>query len=87
MKLLLIEDNAQLNEELTLFLKEEGYITEKAYTYKEASDKINVYKYDLVIVDIGLPDGSGFDIITELKSRGRNKRHFNYLREKNAIPR
>ena len=85
MKLLLIEDNQQLNEELTLFLKEEGYITERAFTFLEASDKINSYKYDLIIVDIGLPDGSGFDIIMELKSRGETSGVL-IISAKNAIP-
>lgn len=72
MKLLLIEDNIELNEELSTFLQEEGYLTEKVLTYAEASEKIHAYCYDLVIVDIGLPDGSGFDIIRNLKKKGAN---------------
>ncbi|MBU1099602.1 MAG: response regulator transcription factor [Bacteroidetes bacterium] len=72
MKLLLIEDNIKLQTELTNFLKEEGYLTETANDFRSGIEKIHLYKYDLVIVDIGLPDGSGFDIIRSLKSNNNN---------------
>lgn len=70
MKLLLIEDNIELSEELSTFLTEEGYLTEKALTFSSATEKIHAYNYDLVIVDLGLPDGNGLDIISQLKESG-----------------
>ncbi len=68
MKILIIEDEIELAESMVSYLKVEGYVCETAYNYEEASEKINLYKYDCALVDINLPDGSGLDIIRELKS-------------------
>lgn len=84
MKLLLIEDNLPLQEEIKSFLKEEGYLVETTSTYSSASDKIHTYDYDLVIVDIGLPDGSGFDIVKELKVK-KSSSGILIISAKNAI--
>ena len=67
MKILIIEDNESLNDAIFTSLNVENYFCEKAYNYNLASQKINLYEYDVVIVDINLPDGSGLDIIRELK--------------------
>ncbi|NIR51970.1 response regulator transcription factor [candidate division KSB1 bacterium] len=69
MKLLLVEDNPHLADEMDAFLKESGFVVERAATFDEASERIAVYQYDLVIVDLGLPDGSGLDLITEIKQK------------------
>lgn len=67
MKILIIEDEKALAESIGLYLSDEGYVCEFAYDYQNASSKINDYDYDCVIVDINLPDGSGLNIIRELK--------------------
>jgi DNA-binding response OmpR family regulator len=67
MKILVIEDEKDLRESIITYLKQEGYICESASNFKEAEDKILVYKYDCIIVDITLPGGSGFDLIKDLK--------------------
>jgi len=67
MKLLIVEDNYQLADDLSKFLEENGFIIEIANTLKEAKDKVGVYNYDLIILDLGLPDGTGLDVIQELK--------------------
>lgn len=67
MKLLLIEDNQRLVEEITTFLTEQEYILESAGNYQKATEKIHLYAYDLAIIDLGLPDGNGLDLITELQ--------------------
>ncbi|MCF7803164.1 MAG: response regulator transcription factor [Candidatus Marinimicrobia bacterium] len=67
MKLLLIEDNQRLVDDITEFLQENDYVMESATTYQEAEEKIHLYEYDLAIVDLGLPDGNGLDLISELK--------------------
>lgn len=72
MKLLLVEDNIELAEDVIKFLSENGFITEHAISFFEASDKISIYQYDLVILDIGLPDGSGLDLLPELKGEGKS---------------
>ena len=63
MKLLLVEDNKSLAEDMISFLADNKFIVEYADTYTLAQEKAIVYKYDLVIIDIGLPDGNGLDLI------------------------
>jgi DNA-binding response OmpR family regulator len=67
MKILVIEDEKDLRESILTYLKQEGYVCESASNFKEAEDKILVYKYDCIIVDITLPGGSGFELIQDLK--------------------
>ncbi len=67
MKVLLIEDEKELSASIETYLKQENYLCETALTYNQAEEKINLYQYDCIIVDISLPDGNGLDIIRELK--------------------
>jgi len=69
MKILLIEDEKELIQSLEAYLRDENYVCEKALTYEDARERINLYNYDCVIVDITLPDGNGLDIIRELKTK------------------
>ena len=69
MKLLIVEDNIQLANDMQQFLIDNGFVVEIAVTFKEASEKIFIYQYDLVIVDLGLPDGDGLDLIREIKEK------------------
>lgn len=52
-----------------MYLESEGYICETANDYQKASEKVNVYDYDCIVVDITLPKGSGLQIIEELKEK------------------
>jgi len=72
MKILIIEDEQALNESILFYLKNEGFVCETALNYIEASQKINDYDYDVIVVDIMLPDGSGLDIVRELKANYLN---------------
>ena len=67
MKLLLVEDNEELAKNIITYLKTEGNICELALTYFAAIDKISVYEYDLIILDIMLPDGNGLSVLKELR--------------------
>jgi DNA-binding response OmpR family regulator len=67
MKILVIEDEKDLRESILAYLKQEGYICESASNFNEARDKILIYTYDCIIVDITLPGGTGFELIKELK--------------------
>lgn len=71
MKLLIIEDNVDLAESIDKYLSEENYICELANTIEKAIEKIELYEYDCILLDISLPDGNGFTILEVLK--GRNK--------------
>jgi len=67
MKILLIEDERELSHSIVTYLTHENYLCEAAYTFDESVEKIHLYRYDCIIVDINLPGGSGLTLISELK--------------------
>jgi DNA-binding response OmpR family regulator len=67
-KLLIIEDDRTLCTAINDYLKMEGHICEVAQNYRQAINKAADNMYDCIILDIGLPDGNGLDIIRELKA-------------------
>ena len=67
MKILLIEDEKALADSINSYLKQEGYLCETAKTVFEGDEKITLYQYDCVLVDLMLPDGSGMDVVKTLK--------------------
>lgn len=69
MKLLLIEDETDLQESIVKFLTSEKFSIEAVATFSQAEEKIDLYDYDCIIVDITLPGGNGLDIIRKLKAR------------------
>ena len=69
MKLLIVEDNEQLQDNLTGYLSKEGYVAEIAPTYAEALNKLASFSYDIVVLDLMLPDGNGLDILRYIKDR------------------
>lgn len=71
MKILIIEDEKALSDSIISYLKYEGHVCEPATNYESALMKINLYNYDCMIIDINLPDGSGLDIIRELKRKNK----------------
>lgn len=60
--ILVVEDDHSINDILTLSLKAEGYNVKSAFTGKEARKLLEEFKPDLTLLDINLPDESGFDI-------------------------
>lgn len=68
MKLLIVEDNHDLLDNILAYLKGEGYICETASDYKQAFDKVMSYTYDVVLIDIMIPNGNGLNLLRELKS-------------------
>ncbi|WP_350285322.1 response regulator transcription factor [uncultured Croceitalea sp.] len=68
MKILVIEDNAELLTDIKSFLEKEGNVCEVASDYRSAFMKVGVFPYDVLVVDITLPDGSGIDIIKAIKN-------------------
>ena len=67
MKILVVEDEKMLCETIISYLEGEGYICEQAGTIGIGTEKINLYEYDCMLVDIGLPDGNGLSLVRELK--------------------
>jgi len=69
MKILIVEDEADLVNVITGYFAKEGYICEIASTYKEADEKLFIYQYDCIILDITLPDGNGLELLEKLKKK------------------
>ena len=67
MNVLIVEDEKSLSHEIEIFLTQEGYQCDVAFTGKSASEKIYVNNYDFILLDIGLPDMNGLDILREAK--------------------
>ena len=70
MKLLIIEDDASLQELMTTALRKDGFVVEGAMDYYSALDKLGAYAYDCVLLDVNLPGGSGFDILRKIRKDG-----------------
>ncbi|MEQ1878683.1 MAG: response regulator transcription factor [Bdellovibrionia bacterium] len=66
-KMLIVEDDQSLREELKLCLVGEGYETEACGTASEALAKAKQFQPDLILLDIGLPDKSGFEVCRALR--------------------
>jgi DNA-binding response OmpR family regulator len=69
MKILIVEDENQLLDSMMTFLKESGLTCDKAMNLAEAINKINNFEYDCIVLDIGLPDGSGLKVIEEMSNK------------------
>jgi DNA-binding response OmpR family regulator len=67
MKVLIVEDETDLQSVLIDFLSKEKYAFDAVSTYHEASEKISLYNYDCILLDINLPDANGFKLLDELK--------------------
>ena len=63
----MVEDEKALAENVQTYLGNEGNICELASDFNEASDKLSGFNYDVVVLDIMLPDGNGLDILREIK--------------------
>lgn len=67
MKLLIIEDDPEIQDSIIAYLAPEGYVCEQAYDVRTALDMITKSDYDCFLIDLNLPDGNGTEIIKKLK--------------------
>ena len=67
MKLLVIEDDAALQELMVKALRQQGFVAESAMDFNEAIDRLGAYSYDCALIDINLPGGSGLDILEHIR--------------------
>ena len=67
MNVLIVEDEKSLAGEIEKFLHSENFLCDLAFTGTEASEKIAINLYDFVLLDLGLPDYDGLDLITEAR--------------------
>jgi DNA-binding response OmpR family regulator len=68
MRLLVVEDEADLVSALRVWLDRAGYAVDTALTVAAAEAKLAVEPYDLVVLDLMLPDGDGFELCRRLRS-------------------
>ncbi|MCX6257679.1 MAG: response regulator transcription factor [Bacteroidia bacterium] len=68
MKILIVEDEKALADSILTYLEQEGNICEAALDFQTASEKISLYRYDCLIIDLTLPGGNGLTLINELKA-------------------
>jgi DNA-binding response OmpR family regulator len=73
MKLLLIEDEKELALSIQKYLTGKDFVCEWADNAKAAIDKISIYDYDCILLDLMLPDGNGFEILKELKDQNKTE--------------
>ena len=66
-KLLIVEDDADIVENLSVLLQDEGYSVCHASDSKGALNQLHTSNFDLVLLDISLPDGNGYAICTAVK--------------------
>lgn len=69
MKLLVIEDEKDLQSSILDFLTQDTYLCEGVENFDDASERIALHQYDCFIVDITLPGGSGLDLIHQIKEK------------------
>ncbi|MGE4279266.1 MAG: response regulator [Magnetospirillum sp.] len=70
MRVLLIEDNQRLAELIGKGLRDTGFAVDSFHSIADAEAVLGVVQYDCMILDRGLPDGDGLDLLCDLRRRG-----------------
>ena len=71
MRILIVEDEERLIDILARSLRSEGYLVDGVRTAAEGFEYAKAYSYDLVILDLQLPDGTGTGLLKRLREQGR----------------
>lgn len=74
MKILIVEDQTDLAQLIKQSLLQEHYVVEHASLLSQAKEKIALYQYDCILLDIMLGDGNGLEILQQLKEKGITNR-------------
>ncbi len=67
MKILIIEDEIELLIAVSNYLTKENYICELAENFSKALQKVSIYEYDIILLDITLPDGNGLELLKTIR--------------------
>ena len=68
MKILLVEDNPELTQNIYQYLSQQGLVCEAVATVYEAEDRILSFDYDCILLDLMLPDGNGLQLLQTIKT-------------------
>ncbi|EGJ71686.1 two component transcriptional regulator, winged helix family [Bacteroides coprosuis DSM 18011] len=68
MKILIIEDEKTLSDNMMRYLTANNYRCEQAFTYEEGLEKISLYSYSCILLDLNLPDGDGMHLLEEIRN-------------------
>lgn len=71
-KILIIEDETTLSESINSYLSSSGFMCEEAHDLSHAHEKVTLYDYDCILLDLMLPDGNGFKILDTLRQDGKS---------------
>jgi Response regulators consisting of a CheY-like receiver domain and a winged-helix DNA-binding domain len=71
-KILVIEDEQQLLANIKESLEKEQFLVETASDFRSAADKVLIYDYDCILLDITLPDGNGIALLKAMKEAGKS---------------
>lgn len=69
MKVLIVEDEIELLIAIGNYLTKENYVCELAENFLKAEEKLAIYEYDIILLDITLPDGNGLDLLKLIRKR------------------
>jgi len=83
MKILIVEDEIELRIVISNYLIKEGYVCELAEKYQKAEEKLSVNEYDIILLDITLPDGNGLNLLNLIKF-GQSKSGIIIISAKNS---
>jgi DNA-binding response OmpR family regulator len=84
MKILIIEDELELLIAINNFLVKENFICELAENFRKADERLSIYEYDIILLDITLPDGNGLLLLETIKKH-QNRAGVIIISAKNAL--
>lgn len=71
MKFVVIEDEESLRRSMIKYLTDEGNVCDWSSSFREADEKMMLYDYDCIILDLGLPDGEGLKLLQQLRKSNK----------------
>jgi DNA-binding response OmpR family regulator len=71
MKVLIVEDEKELSQSICEYLSGELFTCEQAFDYRTAVEKMELYDYACIVLDINLPDGNGLSLLKVLKAESK----------------
>lgn len=72
MNILVVEDHEELASEVIDYLSKNGYVCKWANSCEDALEEVSVNSFDVLLLDLGLPDGSGFEVLKSVRKQQSN---------------